>query len=398
MTRFLIFFGLLLVPVCVQAESPMPRTHPTKNIEQKVKETKQKSVALKKQVKTLESDLGKTRKAMVSLAAKMKANEKKILDLEARIDERKKEQMAIEVRLETDKGTISDLILGMDRINRVPPEALLARPGSPLKTAQSAMLLESILPSIYERAGQLKKDRENLNAIIADLQAKEDKIITASKDLSTQEKRLKSLMNKRESLLAKTQSDYKKKTAEIKIISAQAKTLKDLMKKIERKQEQANKMAAAAARPGNTAKPASFTQKTPLPKAGKPQLPVSGTILTSYGRVDDIGAKSEGLTIKTRRNSIIVAPMGGIVEYTGTFRSYGNIVLIKHKGKYMSLIAGLGQINVAVGQSVSVGEPIGKTSADSLKNNGDGRNTTLYYELRYKGNPINPSKKFTGIR
>ena len=166
MTRFLIFFGLLLVPVCVQAESPMPRTHPTKNIEQKVKETKQKSVALKKQVKALESDLGKTRKAMVSLAAKMKANEKKILDLEAQIEERKKEQMAIEVRLETDKGTISDLILGMDRINRVPPEALLARPDSPLKTAQSAMLLESILPSIYERAGQLKKDRENLNAII----------------------------------------------------------------------------------------------------------------------------------------------------------------------------------------------------------------------------------------
>lgn len=398
MTRYLLIFCFVIIPFNSWAESPVPRTHPIKNIEQQAQETKQKSTALKRKMKDLKSDLNDTRKEMVSLAAKMKTNEKKIIELEALIDEKNKQKMSIEVRLEKDKGAISDLILGMDRIKRVPPEALLARPGSPLQTAQSAMLLEGMLPSIYEHAAQLKNDRQALDNVIADLQNKEKRIISASKDLNVQEKRLRSLMSKREGLLARTQKDYKKKTAEIKIISSQAKSLKDLMNKIERRQKQARKMAEEAAHLGNKVQKASFTQKVPLPKAGKPQLPVSGTILTSYGRIDDIGAKSEGLTIKTLKNGVIVAPMGGVVEYAGSFRNYGNIVLLKHKDQYMSLIAGLGRINASVGQSVTAGEPIGKTSENSFKNNGDEKNTTLYYELRYRGNPINPSKKFAGIR
>jgi len=215
--------------------------------------------------------------------------------------------------------------------------------------------------------------------------------------LDTQKQKLSELMKDRQSLYARTSRDYKKQTAEIKIISAQAKTLKELMRKIEKKQEQERVLERKRVQEAKTQK-ASFRQralpKVPMPKSGKPQLPVAGFIKTSFGRVDDIGAKSEGITIKTRPKATVVAPMGGIVEYAGTFRNYGNIVLLKHSGNYRSLIANLGQIDMAVGQSVRVGEPIGKTS----KNNDDAGDTTLYYELRFKGNPVNPSKKIAGIK
>lgn len=403
MNRFLVFLVIFtLAPYLVWADSPIPKVHPTQEIEARTNDIKTHSKALKKKIKSIENELGKTRTSMISLASKMKANEKKILILEKQIQDKKQAQMAVEVKLQEDKGTISDLVLGLERIDRVPPEALLAKPGSPLKTAQSAMLLESVLPSIYERADQLKKDKENLETIIEDLKSKEEVLMIASKELASQENKLKSLVHKREGLLSKTQNDYKKQTAEIKIVSAQAKNLKDLMKKIERKQERADKMAKDSSKSGSGLNKAGFIQKTPMPKVGRPQLPVSGIITIPYGRKNDIGAKSEGLKIQTRLNSVVVAPMGGIVEYAGSFRNYGNMVLIKHKNNYRSLIAGLGKINALVGQSVSAGEPIGKTllknNLENTQNYGDVGKTTLYYELRYNGNPINPSKKFAGIR
>lgn len=379
------------------AESPIPSAHPTMELEQKKAQVKKREAALKTKMKAIQSELKSTKTDMVSLAAQMKSNENKLIALEHEIDKKKKQQLTIEVRLQDDRGTISNLILAMERMKRVPPQALLAKPGTPLKTAQSAMLLESMLPSIYERAGQLKTDHEDLAALIIELEEKEEKVVATSKNLQIQQSKLSSLMKTRQSLYSQTSKDYKRQTAEIKIISAQAKTLKDLMTRIEKKQEQARAYELKRAKEAKAQK-ASFVQKTlpkvPMPKAGKAQLPAAGLIKTNFGRVDDIGAKSEGITIQSRPNATVVAPMGGIVEYVGPFRNYGNIILIKHDGGYMSLVAKLGQIDMAVGQSVAPGEPIGKT----VKNNNDVDATTLYYELRYKGNPVNPSKKIAGLK
>ena len=75
--------------------------------------------------------------------------------------------------------------------------------------------------------------------------------------------------------------------------------------------------------------------------------------------------------------------MGGVVRYIGSFKQYQNLIIIEHKGEYHSLIAGLDQINVSLGQSVIAGEPLGITRSQSAS-------SILYYELRHKGRPINP--------
>lgn len=402
MTRFsiLFFMTLMLIPIQGLAETPIPAAHPTKELEQKKEQIKKREAELKNKMKTIQSDLKSTKSNLVDLAAKMNENENKLIALEYEIDKKKKQQLTIEVRLEEDKGAISNLILAMERIKRVPPQALLAKPGSPLKTAQSAMLLESMLPSIYERAGQLKTDHDDLARLIQDLEEKEAQVFATSKDLHDQQEKLSVLMKTRQSLYAQTSKDYNRQTAEIKIISAQAKTLKDLMTRIEKKQEQARAYELKKAKELKQAKAqeASFVQKAlpkvPMPKAGEAQLPAAGLIKTRFGSTDEYEAQSEGITIQSRPNATVVAPMGGIVEYVGPFRNYGNIILIKHTDNYMSLIARLGQIDMAVGQAVAPGEPIGKT----VKNNNDAGHTTLYYELRHKGNPVNPSKKIAGLK
>jgi septal ring factor EnvC (AmiA/AmiB activator) len=46
-----------------------------------------------------------------------------------------------------------------------------------------------------------------------------------------------------------------------------------------------------------------------------------------------------------------------------------------------------------VGQSVDAGEPIGVLG----KTSDGGDAPSVYYELRHKGQPINPSRRFAGL-
>jgi septal ring factor EnvC (AmiA/AmiB activator) len=197
--------------------------------------------------------------------------------------------------------------------------------------------------------------------------------------LQENKKKLSTVLSKREAIYATTEKDIKTKNAKLSKISAQAWNLKDLVKKLEQRQKAEN---------------AKRTKSPPIPSPGNGQLPAGGRILVGYGKTDEIGAVSQGLKIQTRPDALIVAPMGGIIDYAGQFKGYGNLIIIKHQKNYHSLIAGLSKIDTVVGRQVSAGEPIGKMASSS----GNNSLQTLYYELRYKGSPVNPSKRISGLR
>ena len=131
-----------------------------------------------------------------------------------------------------------------------------------------------------------------------------------------------------------------------------------------------------------------------MPSAGRPQLPAAGSIITNYGKTDSIGAISKGITLQPSPGAIVVAPMGGIVRFSGSFLHYGRMVIIEHPKGYHSLIAGLDDINVSAGISITAGEPVGKLPTSTSR----GEAPTLYYELRFKGQPVDPSRTFSSLR
>ena len=131
-----------------------------------------------------------------------------------------------------------------------------------------------------------------------------------------------------------------------------------------------------------------------MPAAGASRLPVSGVIMTGYGELNNIGAPSQGVTINGQAGALVVAPMGGIVRFAGEFKNYGRLIILEHKDDYHSLIGGLEAINITVGEKVGAGEPVGKLPVTPSRDD----QPALYYELRYKGSPIDPSKKFSGLK
>lgn len=386
MKYFLILTACLaLLPTGAAANSvPTPSAHPVKDIETQLESERTRQRELEKEMKGLKGTLDDTRARLVRTAADVKSNEQTLSGLEKQIADMTDEQADIEERLGADKGAMADLVLALERLRRVPPEAVLARPGAPLQTAQSAMILESTLPRLYGRAESLRKDLDRQKEIIASLEKKKAQAVATARRLEDSQTEMAALLQTREKLYNRTSEEHKQSATEIQRISQQAANLRDLVKKLEeREREKERTPAAPRAKRMDTAK---------LPSPGNGQLPVSGVIRITYGQPDDIGATSQGLTIDARSGGLVVAPLGGVIRYTGTFKNYGQLIIVEHQKGYHSLIAGLDRIDTVVGQSVAAGEPVGL-----LGQSQDGVNPSIYYELRHKGQPVNPSRFFAEL-
>lgn len=381
---FLVFATL---PSLAQSP-PLPRskTQALDTVQQDLAEEKRQQDALKKQLDDIRGALDDTRASMIVLAEEIQQNEKSLGVLETRIATLSAEEDALTEKLEQDYASIADLILALERMRRIPPESLIVRPGAPLKTAQSAMLLQSVLPAVDKRATQLSDDLKRLAEIAAALEKDKASALEKQRDLAEKHGSMQTLIAKREKLYSSTQQDYAQRKKAVEQLSREARTLMDLLARLENEEEKRRNTPAA--------QKVAHIYGGAIPDTGAARLPVAGTVTEVFGRPNSIGATSQGLTIESRPGSLVVAPMGGIVRFAGAFKNYGNMVIIEHKDGYHSLIGGLHSVDTAEESRVKPGEPIGQLPLSSSR----GGSPALYYELRYKGQPVNPAERFSDLK
>jgi septal ring factor EnvC (AmiA/AmiB activator) len=376
------FAGMTMMGVGVGIAHAAPSDQ-LKAIEQQLQAEQQQQQTLNQKLTNAKGSLSNTQDTLVRLAASIRANEQDLTGLDGRIGGLSSENDALTARLQKAYGSISNLVLALERIRRIPPESLIARPGAPLQTAESAMLLETILPTVADQAKQAEADLDHLNDIRQALQSSRQQASTEGETLKIQDQSLQSLLAQRKQEVLATEGDLEENQKSVARIARQAQDMRDLMAKLE---DQERKTAAEQA--------ARKVKPVKVPKAGIPNLPVAGGILTAYGDKDEIGAISEGIKVKAKPGAIVVAPMGGIVKFAGAFRTYGELIIIEHEDDYHSLVAGLGKIGVTVGQSVKSGEPLGNMPVKASSDGG----VTLYYELRHNGKPVDPASKLKDLR
>jgi septal ring factor EnvC (AmiA/AmiB activator) len=386
---------VLLISLCLSLcgaqpahaeKTPLPEKKQEKlnSLQNKVEKEKSHQEELKKKAETLEKDMKGLKTNLISTTQSVQKQERSLQDIQKKLDELEKQKLDAETVLKKQRTSLAGLIVALERIRRLPPETLVARPDAPLQTAQAATVMGTILPEINKRASQLKTDLEKLSDLEKNLTEQKSDMEKSAQKLKSDQEKMNKLMAERAEALKDTRNKVAAKSLEIAVLTKEAKDFSDLIKRLEKKNREID------ARTGNAihSKKADKNWDSKAPALGTGRAPVSGIIKTHYGEADDIGATSKGLVFSARSGSVVVAPLGGIVRYAGDFRNYGNIVLIEHRNKFHSLVAGLGKVATFVGQRVEAGEPLGYLPDDS------GR---LYYELRYQGDPVNPSKKFSKL-
>ena len=131
----------------------------------------------------------------------------------------------------------------------------------------------------------------------------------------------------------------------------------------------------------------------PLPPAAQAAptafvWPANGTITSPFG--DDNGRWHPGIDIGILRSLTVRAAAPGRVVLVGTprgYEGYGNLVAVDVGGGYLTIYAHLARWRVRAGQEVSAARPIGIAGCT-----GWCTGTHLHFEVRYRGNAVNPMR------
>jgi len=119
--------------------------------------------------------------------------------------------------------------------------------------------------------------------------------------------------------------------------------------------------------------------------------PSQGYITSGFGtRADPFTgghAHHMGIDFSARTGDPVLAAAGGVVSFAGVKSGFGNVVEVDHGNDITTRYGHLSEIEVKVGQTVRVGQTIGRVGST-------GRSTGphLHYETRIDGDAVDPQK------
>ncbi|HEY5207829.1 MAG TPA: M23 family metallopeptidase [Stellaceae bacterium] len=139
--------------------------------------------------------------------------------------------------------------------------------------------------------------------------------------------------------------------------------------------------------------PAAETGRSGVASARGFIWPVHGRIVESYGIAAN-GTHNDGINIAARAGSPVYAAQAGEVVYVGNeLRGYGNLVLIKHEGGYITAYAHNSALLVHKGEHVARGQTIARVGAT-----GEVGQPQLHFEVRAGRNPVDPTQYLPPIQ
>ncbi|MFZ9416921.1 MAG: peptidoglycan DD-metalloendopeptidase family protein, partial [Alphaproteobacteria bacterium] len=136
---------------------------------------------------------------------------------------------------------------------------------------------------------------------------------------------------------------------------------------------------------GERARQASAEARPFAEARGRARPPAAGRLVANWGQPDAGGTASRGMALEVAPEATIVSPWHGTIAYAGPFRGYGVILIVDSGDGYHWFVTGFGRLDVAPGQPVRAGEPVGQAPGAGAAR------PVVYVELRRNGQPVDPA-------
>ena len=305
------------------------------------------------------------------------------------IEQLRAEQRA---RLADKQGSIIQLTAALETMARRPPALALVQPGSISDLVHLRALFATTLPVVRARTEGLREEVVRG----ANLRLQADRAVAVLED------RQQRLKDRREQLAALETASRERarelagsamvETDRVMALGEDAADIRMLMGELDRQAEVRDALIdlpGPRLRPAQPGRARAPTRNAADRTSDRPpyRLPVMGEVVEGLGAISDSGIRSRGLTIATVPGAQVIAPTDGRVTYAGPFRDYENIVILDHGAGWTTLITSLAALDVAVGDNIEQGAPVGRA--------GDDR-PTVTIELRRRGDPVDISALVSG--
>jgi len=370
----------------------------------KERESAESQAKLRREIDALAADRGTLNQQLIDTAARVRDLEASIEATQTRLKPLDEQEAALRKSLDGRRGEIVEILAVLQRVGHQPPPVLFVQPEDALRAVRTAITLGAMVPSMRAEADALAGDLADLVKLRKGIVSERERLARDLDGLARDQLRLNLLIDQRQKKEAASEEALDAERARAADLARQVDTLKTLIAKLESDLPAASRAARSEARsiendatrpdlaalkdPGRLAPAVAFAATR-----GRLRWPVNGVKVSDFGASDGIGGTQKGLSIGTRPGAQITSPCDGWVVYAGTFRSYGQLLILNAGGGYHVLLAGMERISVDLGQFVLTGEPVAvmgggaQVSAAATKS----KQPVLYVEFRKDGAPIDPS-------
>ncbi|WP_235523954.1 murein hydrolase activator EnvC family protein [Sphingomonas sp. Leaf33] len=314
-----------------------------------------RAAALERQADAEPDAVKRSRLRQAAVAARIRAAQAAIAASKARVALTDRRLAAEGARLAERQLPAARLVAAVQALSRRPAALAIMQPGSTSDIVHARALLGTLLPVVHARTEALRQALARTRA----LRAEATEAATALADANAR------LQSGRLALARLQAEDRARGAARGGVESEQAIALG------EQARDLAGMMAQSAAaadvrtslgqldgplpRPGDTPPAPAFT-RPPY------RLPVRGRIVEGLGELSDTGVRSRGLRFAVAAGAPVIAPAAGRIVFARRFRDYGTVVIIDHGNGWSSALTGLDAVDVVVGDSVTMGQPLGRAA------------------------------------
>lgn len=350
-----------------------------------------RAARLEAQAAASRDEAARARVRAAAVAARIQAAEADIDAAEARIVIIEQLRRAQRARLAVQQGPTVRLMAALQSLARRPAALALVQPGSVGDLVHIRATMAAILPAVHQRTAGLRADVARGRALRKDADRALAALAASRRQLVVQRQALAALAIDQRRAAERFAGGAIAEQDRALALGEEARDITDLIGRLD---AAASVSARLATLPGPLLRPARPGEPRSLPvdTAGEERrhagyrLPVVGRVITGLGEVSATGVRARGLTIATRPSAQVVAPTDGRIAFAGPYRGYGLIVIIDHGGGWTTLITSLAALDVAVGDTVDAGSPIGKAGPSR---------PTVTIELRHEGRPIDITRLVT---
>jgi septal ring factor EnvC (AmiA/AmiB activator) len=382
---------------------------------------KKREKEIQKDLSTLSEDQASINAQLLETAALVQQAEGRLTEKEERLAGLDGQEKDLRGSLTVRYGQISKLLSVLQRMGRNPPPVMITKREDALKMVRSAMMVSAAFPEMRAQAVALSAKLNELMRVMESARTEREAAKQATDELNDKRLKLAELMETKR----RTQSERQTELAAVRTAASEmtknVKELNELISKLDQAVTKNTGLGAyneesktqppgapgeaevamvppaasnaleIAPAAGNSAMPGSAGRLKPsIPfQAARAKLPMpaAGRRVLSFGEKTQYGAQSKGIVIETRANAQVTSPCDGWIVFAGEFRSYGRVLIINPGGGYHVLMAGLSQIDVAMGQFVVAAEPVGTMGGSPQQGQSS---SPLYIEFRKDSEPVDP--------
>ncbi|MGR6980736.1 murein hydrolase activator EnvC [Testudinibacter sp. P27/CKL/0425] len=369
-------------------------------VQQQIKQQQQQLSQQRKEQNRLQQDLKKQESSINTVLGELRKTEQELDELRRNIRETDKQIAQLEKQLAGQKQKLAEQLDSAYRagLNPSAVEKMLS---------EKAQVSDRML-AYYQ---QFNRTRMELIESIQQTQANLEQQKTEAQQQQKQQQAILSKQKQSQSSLQKTQNERKSTLTKLDRSIKQGENRLDMLREnenslkrsIAQAQERARKreqeeLAAYQKKKAEQEKKSekpyqptenekNLTRKTTGLGAGKKQyaMPASGSVANRFGSVQMGELRWKGIVINSSAGATVKAIADGRVILSDWLQGYGLVIIVDHGAGDMSLYGYNQRLSVKNGQYVKSGQKIAEVG-----NSGGQGKPALYFEIRRKGNPVNP--------